>query len=227
MGSGVVYQIASEATKRVYIGSTARRPRQRWLEHLHYLRADKHHSRHLQRVFNKYGEGDLSFAIIEEVSFADHRELLAVEQKRIDECEAVIFNSQPVSDSIIAAQNAWRGKKHSDATRRKMSASHKASTVPQRVWTEDDRKNHSVALTGRKMPPVSDGARQNISIMQRYFAALRGEKVAETFDRYAFIKTDLHMWLDMVAKGMSYREIEKVTGRARLVIARECKRALA
>lgn len=70
MRAGSVYRITCEANGRVYIGSTVRSPRQRWLEHLHYLRKGTHHSRHLQHVFNKYGEHGLRFEVIEHVEDA-------------------------------------------------------------------------------------------------------------------------------------------------------------
>ena len=48
--AGVIYYIRSAATGRTYVGSTTRGIKQRWSEHLHYLRKGTHHSRHLQRV---------------------------------------------------------------------------------------------------------------------------------------------------------------------------------
>ena len=58
--AGVIYYIRSAATGRTYVGSTTRGIKQRWSEHLHYLRKGTHHSRHLQRVYSKHGEDDLS-----------------------------------------------------------------------------------------------------------------------------------------------------------------------
>ena len=49
--SGFIYYITSGATGRIYVGSTSRNVKQRWSEHLHYLRKGSHHSPHLQRVY--------------------------------------------------------------------------------------------------------------------------------------------------------------------------------
>ena len=51
--SGLIYYITSKATGRVYVGSTTRSAKQRWAEHMHYLRKGTHHSKHLQRVYAK------------------------------------------------------------------------------------------------------------------------------------------------------------------------------
>ena len=53
--AGLIYYITSKATGRVYVGSTTRSAKQRWAEHMHYLRKGTHHSKHLQRVYAKYG----------------------------------------------------------------------------------------------------------------------------------------------------------------------------
>ena len=36
--AGLIYYITSKATGRVYVGSTTRSAKQRWAEHMHYLR---------------------------------------------------------------------------------------------------------------------------------------------------------------------------------------------
>lgn len=104
---GVIYYIRCKDNDRVYIGSTTRKPNQRWLEHLHYLRKNKHHSQHLQRTYNKYGEDSLEYLIAENVD--DNNLLLAREQFHIWRFD-VTMNGAPVSDSIRAANEANRGR---------------------------------------------------------------------------------------------------------------------
>ena len=36
--AGLIYYITSKANGRVYVGSTTRSAKQRWTEHMHYLR---------------------------------------------------------------------------------------------------------------------------------------------------------------------------------------------
>lgn len=65
--AGLIYYIASKANGRVYVGSTTRSAKQRWAEHMHYLRKGTHHSKHLQRVYAKYGAEDLEFKSFREI----------------------------------------------------------------------------------------------------------------------------------------------------------------
>lgn len=170
--AGVVYLIRSSATGRVYVGSTVRAPRQRWLEHLHYLRNGTHHTPHLQRVFNKYGEHDLTFEPIESV--LRDSDVLAEEQYHIDHSAAPVMNSAPVSESIRAAHAANRGRVMSCEERQRRSVSAKLAIAEGRAkqgpWTEERRSLHGAALKGRKMPPVSDATREKIrqAALRRY-----------------------------------------------------------
>ncbi|AFN39113.1 GIY-YIG domain-containing protein [Burkholderia phage BcepMigl] len=120
MKIGTVYYIESAATGRLYVGSTARAPRQRWLEHLHYLRNGKHHCRHLQRVYAKHGEHDLTFSIVEHVD--DILFLLAREQFHIWRHEGRVMNGVPVSDALYAAHAGNRGRVMPDDERARRSA---------------------------------------------------------------------------------------------------------
>lgn len=229
MKNGTVYYIESTATGRLYVGSTARSARQRWLEHLHYLRKGTHHCRHLQRVYAKHGEHDLTFHPVEHV--ADILFLLAREQFHIWRHEGRIMNGVPVSDALYAAHAANRGRVMPEEERARRSASAKRAIAEGRAnrgpWSEERRAKHSLALTGRKMPPVADSTRANISAAlkahhERNGTTAKPPKGGKTW----YIAHELPGWLAMLREGKSYRQIEKETGRCRSVIARECKKAL-
>lgn len=121
---GIIYYIKCKDNGRVYVGSTTRKPNQRWLEHLHYLRKNKHHSTHLQRAYNKYGEGSFEHLIAETVD--DDNLLLAREQFHIWRFD-VTMNGAPVSDSILAANEANRGRVMSKEERSQRSKAVKAA----------------------------------------------------------------------------------------------------
>jgi len=104
------------------VGSTSRSAKQRQSEHLHYLRRGSHHSKLLQRAYEKYGEDALTFCIAEIVE--DDNFLLAREQFHIWRMCGKDMNSAPVSDSIYAAHAANRG----------------------RVMSEEERSARSIAL---------------------------------------------------------------------------------
>lgn len=63
MSSGI-YQIENKVNSKVYIGSSNNIER-RWQKHKALLRHGKHQNSHLQAAWNKYGEDNFIFSIIE------------------------------------------------------------------------------------------------------------------------------------------------------------------
>ncbi len=104
-----VYQI--ELNGKKYVGSTALTFKERWYFHLQKLRKGNHKNRHLQSAFNKYGEENLKFSILEIVRTSD--ELIIAEQWYIDELKPE-YNIRKVA-------NDNRGIKFSNETKAKMS----------------------------------------------------------------------------------------------------------
>lgn len=61
-----VYVITNTVTGRKYVGSTSRKPKYRFENHLNCLRGNRHSNVELQKDFNKYGEECFEFSILEE-----------------------------------------------------------------------------------------------------------------------------------------------------------------
>jgi group I intron endonuclease len=61
-----VYRIVNTSNKKFYVGSAQASLNRRKNQHFHLLRKGNHHSIHLQRAWNKYGEKEFRFEIIEE-----------------------------------------------------------------------------------------------------------------------------------------------------------------
>lgn len=59
-----VYEIRCSVNGKVYIGSAINLRRRKWT-HWSELRNNRHHSRHLQSAWNKYGEAAFTFRVIE------------------------------------------------------------------------------------------------------------------------------------------------------------------
>lgn len=59
-----IYTIENLTNGKKYIGQTKNINR-RWREHLGCLKGNRHSNSHLQRAFNKYGEDNMSFSVIE------------------------------------------------------------------------------------------------------------------------------------------------------------------
>lgn len=79
MKSGI-YKITSKSNNKFYIGSS-KNTNERWKRHIRDLRNGRHINQHLQRCYDKYGESDLLFEVIE---FCDENELLIKEQYYLD-----------------------------------------------------------------------------------------------------------------------------------------------
>lgn len=77
-----IYKIENIKTKDCYIGSETNN-NSRWRQHISRLRHNKHHSIYLQRGFNKYGEDNFTFILLE-TGITDNTTLLNREQFYID-----------------------------------------------------------------------------------------------------------------------------------------------
>lgn len=104
-----IYLITSKSTDKFYIGSATRLSARKNL-HFRQLRANKHHNRHLQNIFNKYGEEDLIWSTLELVN--DTSRLVEREQFWIDKLQPEI--------NICKIAGSSLGVKRSQETKKKM-----------------------------------------------------------------------------------------------------------
>jgi len=77
-----IYHIRNTRNDAIYVGSTVKSFRVRWHQHRYDLRVGKHGCAHLQNAWNKYGESEFAFEIVEIVS--DARLVLDREQSHLD-----------------------------------------------------------------------------------------------------------------------------------------------
>lgn len=130
-----VYRIRSLVDGKIYVGSS-RDMRKRFISHLNLLRTGKHHNQYLQNAFNKHGESNFVFEIIESV---DPNLLLDKESEWIDKLRATDkvagYNiskdpSSPMLGLTHSDESKQRmaqsqtGKKHSENTKIKISQAH-------------------------------------------------------------------------------------------------------
>jgi group I intron endonuclease len=125
MKNSGIYRIESKVKpERVYIGSAVHLSK-RWTTHLWGLKNDRHHSTKLQNHFNKYGESDLVFIIVEHC-LPDF--LITREQYYIDSLNPY-FNECKIAGNCLGkkwSEEMYRkkiGRKHSEESRKKMSKS--------------------------------------------------------------------------------------------------------
>jgi len=154
-----VYIIQSERyNKRFYVGSSWD-ILWRWTKHLSDLRKNTHHSIKLQNHFNKYGEDDLIFEIIEGGEYLCKQHLFAREQGwyelfKMSNLELPYFNI-----AKIAGSN--RGISRRKNTKMKMST-HMQGRIP---WNKGMRystiKSENKNKKKRKLVFIIDGKRHH------------------------------------------------------------------
>lgn len=64
--SQVIYKIINLVNDKFYVGSTVHK-KVRFRQHRKLLRGNRHHCKHLQAAWNKYGEAKFDFVVVEEV----------------------------------------------------------------------------------------------------------------------------------------------------------------
>ena len=130
-----IYKITCLSNNKVYIGSSVNIER-RWKEHKRYLRGGYHKNPFLQKAWDKYGESNFLFEVVEEVT--DYSLLYDVEQSYIDKYNA---HNKQVGFNLVPTAGSNLGMKHTEEAKRKMSAFHTGKKRP-----------------GIKMPPRSKEA---------------------------------------------------------------------
>ena len=144
----VIYLIKNKTTEKIYVGSTSRGLKARSWYHISALRRNKHHNKHLQRAWNKYGEQDFFFKEIESVNEKDS--LLLREQYWMD-----FYKSYEIGYNMCRDVFQSRiGLKASPETLKKMSESMSKEKHP--LWGKKMSKtwirNMKKAVTGIKKP---------------------------------------------------------------------------
>jgi group I intron endonuclease len=152
-----IYKIRHIQSGKVYIGSAVN-TYNRWMVHLNHLRKNKHHSIHLQRAWNRYGEQNFKFEIIEKVK--DKNNLIKREQYWMDHFDSYNpkygYNISPTAGSQLGFHHSAEtimnhvlrhtGFHHTKEARKKIS---EAGHRPCKLET---RKKISLAQKGKPRP---------------------------------------------------------------------------
>jgi len=147
---GCIYKIKNLINGKVYIGQTILTPHKRYLKHKSLLKNNKHFNNYLQNSWNKHGEENFSFTIIEKTD--DINVLNELEKKYIKLFGKNCYNIEKGGKNARPSQNtrekiskAKRGVKHTKEARKKMSKAH-IGTKP----SKKTREKISKARTGTK-----------------------------------------------------------------------------
>lgn len=101
-----VYKIVNKTTGKYYIGSTIMSFLKRFLHHRSRLRCGKHKNSYLQNAYNKYGDSDFEFFIIET---CDKDQCFVREQYWLDllDCtdKTKSYNINPIASSVTCKES--------------------------------------------------------------------------------------------------------------------------
>lgn len=177
-----IYKITSLSNGKIYIGQS-KNLSERYKSHLYNLRNNKHGNSHLQSAYNKYGEMNFEYSIIEECLLEDlnEREIYWIGSTRFND----LFNKKEggnsrfkFSDSTIelmrkintgrkqsketidkrVAKN--KGKKRTDEFRKLMSDKYKGIPQPkERVEKMRKTKTGSSMPIEQRMARIGMGAK--------------------------------------------------------------------
>lgn len=106
-----VYQIKNKINNKFYIGSTSGTFTSRYQSHRHKLRSNQHKNNHLQSAWNKYGEKNFEFLILEQCNV---EERFVREQHYIDKLN-------PDYNILKIAGGGIKGYKHKSETKKLIS----------------------------------------------------------------------------------------------------------
>jgi hypothetical protein len=143
---GYIYKVVNTRNNKVYIGQTTLKPHKRWNSHLCELRNNYHNNSHLQHSFNKYGESNFKFTVL---NYATNKETLdKLESGYIQKYNSIDgncgynletggANGKPSlgtrrkrSESLKGEKSPWYGKKLSEEHRKKISEANKGRGHP-------------------------------------------------------------------------------------------------
>ena len=169
-----VYAIVNKVNGRVYVGSTTRSLKRRWIEHRRDLRYARHPNRYLQFSWNKHGEEAFLFVILVRTRGVD--EAIKLEQEWLDffRFGGEVYNFGKV------AKCPMQGLAVSDETKRKLSLANKG-----RVFSEEHKRRISQAKTGTVRAPLSEERKQQLSRLNKgkQLSEEHKRKIAESVKR--------------------------------------------
>lgn len=150
-----IYIITNKKDDKSYIGSTVDFGR-RWAEHRNELHRGDHGNIYLQRSWDKCGEDNFEFGILEYINNLE--KLVAAEQFWMDvyrEKGKELYNFGP------AADNPMRGRSHIEEVRQKMSEDRtgEGNIMYGKHHSKETKQKISKTLTGRK---ASEETRQRM-----------------------------------------------------------------
>lgn len=151
-----------------YIGQSINITRRRYI-HISLLRSNKHFNNYLQHAFNKYGEGNLEFRILELVPEAmlDIRERawIVYHKSMVDQHGYNLHtggwsNHHPSQETRRKLSKAKMGNKISEETKRKISEAHLGKPLSVEHRRKLSESHRGVRLSEERKRKMSEAQKQ-------------------------------------------------------------------
>ena len=169
-----IYMIKNIVNGKIYIGKAVDIYR-RWKKHKTMLNNNKHYNKHLQSAWNKYGQENFKFSVIE-ICENDNFILSNQERYYIDKyrCKNPIFGYNKTDGGDGTAGYHYTEEQKQAARERVSGERNYQYGIPK---SEDFKRNVSDKLKGRQSPMLgkhhSEDAKQKISNASREHAKRR------------------------------------------------------
>lgn len=171
-----VYNITNKINNKIYIGSASDSILDRWSDHRSDLNLNRHANIHLQRAWNKYGEENFKFEILEEcsselcVSREQHYLDTILEAQEYIKGESSCFLIKGYNINPIATSR--KGSKMSEESRKRMSNT-KKGRIP---WNKGKKLGPQPKETILKRANSNRGKTRNKETGDKISIALNGRK---------------------------------------------------
>lgn len=197
-----VYEIVNTVNGKRYVGSS-KNIEKREKEHFNDLRRGRHHAIALQRAWNKYGENNFYFSVIEECADV---ELIEREQAHLD--SGFDYNSSPTAGNCL-------GVKHSDETRAKVSEFMRRRNSDNPDMLDRFRFSH-------KGKPKTDEWKKRSSEWQRGRKATDTAIINMAIARAVLTDEQVSKVVELKREGYSNAGICKITGFTQKTVQKIC-----
>jgi hypothetical protein len=163
-----VYKIINLTNDKLYVGSSVNLKNRKKIHFLD-LKKGTHHNNYLQKSFDKYGEKNFTWEIIELVEFDDNRKIL---KKNLLEKEQFWINELIIKDGVNIGYNiclkagSCLGIKLSEEHKKKLSDSKKGDKNPcyGKVYSEEEKlklREWSLNMSEESRKKISDSSKGN------------------------------------------------------------------
>lgn len=155
-----IYKIQNRVTGDFYIGSSVD-VYKRMYQHQTLLRNDRHHSPHLQHAWNKYGQDNFEYVVLEYVDVETKLELHTIEQRYLDDL-CPVYNISRDAISPLSTKHAPRKKSHTEKVLPQNKSNweevkQKISNTVKSLWDNPEHREHQLSCMN------SDAAKINYS----------------------------------------------------------------